>query len=305
MSKNLLDRYIWIVDTIRRNGYISLSQLNKLWINSIHGESGPLPRRTFYNYRNAIQEIFGINIECSKSTFEYYIAEEETSHEANVTDWMLNTASISNTLTTARDIADRIFLEDVPSARHHLSTVIEAMRSNRVMHFSYSPYSRSGTAKKVTIEPYFLKIFRLRWYITGRNTVDDKIKTYALDRMDRVVIEQETFAIPPTFDAEAYFSDAFGIVFSQGEPRKVILRVSSRRARYFRDVPLHHSQVESVTDQYSIFTYQLRLTPDLVEEILSYGPEVTVLAPGELKAMVVTKLQDALDNYQPEKPTAK
>lgn len=298
MSKNLFSRYIWIIDTIRRHGTITREELNRLWMQSPYSDGNPIPRRTFYNYRNDIEEIFRLTIECNPRTFEYSIRESGDSHTDSVTDWMLNTASMSNMLTDARDIADRVFLEDVPSARHYLSTVIGAMKEYRQLNFGYSPFSRTGAPKPVRLEPYFLKIFRLRWYVTGRNIAENKIKTYALDRMTDVAVGSEKFEIPPDFDAEAYFRDAFGIVFSQGETRKVIIRTDPRQAKYFRALPLHHSQDEMLHDSYSIFTYHLRLTPDFVQELLSYGPKVTVLAPTELRAMITTSLRESLQNYE-------
>lgn len=298
MSKNLFSRYIWIIDTIRRHGTITREELNRLWINSPFSNGAPLPRRTFYNYRNDIEDIFKLTIECNPHTFDYSIRESGDSHTDSVTDWMLNTASMSNMLTDARDIADRVFLEDVPSARQHLATVIGAMKEYRTLEFGYSPYSRTGAPKPVRLEPYFLKIFRLRWYVTGRNVKEDSIKTYALDRMSDVTVSPDQFSIPMDFDAEAYFRDAFGIVFSQGETRKVIIRTDPRQAKYFRALPLHHSQSEMLHDSYSIFSYNLRLTPDFVQELLSYGPKITVLAPAELRAMMTSALEESLANYK-------
>ena len=52
-----------------------------------------------------------------------------------------------------------------------------------------------------------------------------------------------------------------------------------------------------VHDAYSIFTYRLRLTPDLVAEILSHGPRLTVLEPPQLRAMVKQELKATMDNY--------
>ena len=298
MSRNLINRYIWLLDTVQRHRTITRDELNRLWCMSPFSDGEPLPRRTFYNYRNAIEEIFGISIACNPSTFEYYIEDSGDTHTDSVIDWMLNTASMSNTLTDARTIADRVFLEDVPSARQYLSTVIEAMKEFHLLSFDYSPFTRTGAPKPVKIEPYFLKIFRLRWYITGRNTKENVIKTYALDRMSNVNIDSTKFVIPPDFDAEAYFRDAFGIVFSQGEAKKVIIRTDSRQAKYFRALPLHHSQTEMIHDQYSVFTYHLRLTDDFVQELLSYGPKITVLAPTELRAMMVSNLTNTLRNYK-------
>ncbi len=57
-----------------------------------------------------------------------------------------------------------------------------------------------------------------------------------------------------------------------------------------------------IHDQYSVFTYNLRLTPDFVQELLSYGPKITVIAPAELKAMMISNLSEALDNYHTNEP---
>lgn len=298
MSKNLFSRYIWIVETIRRHGTITRDELNRLWAQSPFGEGEPIARRTFYNYRNAIEELFKINIKCNSSTFEYSIDDGGDSHAENVTDWMLNSASMSNVLADARDIADRVFLEDVPSARQYLSTVIGAMKEYKELSFGYSPYTRTGRPNQVKLAPYFLKIFRNRWYVTGLNIKENVIKTYALDRMNDVVVEPNYFLIPCGFDAEAYFADSFGIMFTQGEAKKITIRVDARQAKYFRALPLHHSQSEMIHDKYSVFTYRMRLTPDLVQELLSYGPKITVMAPQELRAMMKENLKEALANYQ-------
>ncbi|MDE6378082.1 MAG: WYL domain-containing protein [Duncaniella sp.] len=298
MARNLLGRYLWIIDTIHRYGTISRGELNDLWMRSPHSDGEPLARRTFYNYRNAIEELFSISIRCNQATYEYYIADDRGgSHRSGVTDWLLNTFATGDVLSGASEVSDLIFLEDVPSARRYLSHVVGALRDHHPVKFTYRPYTRSLPTPGVEVEPYFLKIFRQRWYLTGRNTLDGKIKTYALDRIEDLTVGTTVFEPDPTFDAEEYVSASFGIVFSQGDIKDVALRADSRQAKYLRALPLHHSQQEALHDNYSIFYYRLRLTPDLVQEILSMGPSVTVVAPPELRAMVVTSLRQSLDNY--------
>ena len=104
MGSNLLARYIWIVDTIRRHGRISRSELNEKWQRSPFSEGEPLPRRTFYSYRQAIEELFSITIECDPHTFDYYIAESDE-HNESVSDWLLNSVAISNVLSNSRDLS--------------------------------------------------------------------------------------------------------------------------------------------------------------------------------------------------------
>ncbi len=108
-----------------------------------------------------------------------------------------------------------------------------------------------------------------------------------------------TFAPDPAFDAETYFHDSFGIVFSHNEAKRIAIKADPHRAKYLRALPLHHSQSEIVHDEYSIFYYRMRITPDLVEEILSHGPRLTVLEPPELRAMVASELRGALAAYEP------
>lgn len=297
MSHNQLGRYIWLIDTIRRYGRISRSRLNELWLLSPLSDGKPLPRRTFYNYRDAIEELFGITIECDQSTYEYFIASGDE-HQEGITDWLLNSAAMSNVLSSVSDVSDRIFLEDVPSARLYLSQVMSALRETRPIRFTYRPYTRSTPTPGVEIEPYFLKIFRQRWYVTGRNVRDGRIKTYALDRMEAVTVGDTPFEPDPAFDPEEYVRDAFGIIFSQSEPKNVTLRTDPRQAKYLRALPLHHSQSESIHDDFSLFHYRLRLTDDFVQELLSMGPRVTVVAPPELKAMVTSSLRSTLALYE-------
>ena len=296
MTNDLLNKYIWLIDTIKRHGRISRSQINALWMESEVSGGAPLARRTFYHYRNAVEELFNINIECDPATYEYFIAQTDEISES-VSNWLLNSAATTGLLSGARDVSDRVLLEDVPSAREHLAVVIEALRCSVAITFDYHPYTRSLPTTGIAFEPYFTKIFKQRWYVVGRNVRDDKIKTYALDRMSRVKQTSATFTMPEDFDPRHYFDHAFGIVVDSSETRRIVLRVSPTQAKYFRALPLHRSQSERVGDGYSEFEYVMRPTADLVSEILSYGPDVTVVEPPELKTMVRAKLSQALASY--------
>lgn len=297
MTGELLNRYIWIVDTIRRFGSITREELDAQWRQSPFSQGDPLPRRTFYNYRLAIEELFKVNILYNSSDRTYSI-EELDRHNSEMTDWMLNSAAMTNLLADSRDVSDLIFLEDVPSAREFLSPVTRALKERLRVRFDYQPYTRS-VSKTVIVEPYFLKIFRQRWYLTGYNVRDKAIKTYALDRIANLQLLSETYRIPDDFDASTYFRDSFGIVFNQGQTKDVVLQVDPQQAKYFRALPLHHSQTETIGEGgASLFHYRLKLTFDFVEELLSHGSKITVINPPELRAIMVDSLKSALANYQ-------
>jgi hypothetical protein len=296
MARDLYNRYVWLVDTIRRYGRITRAELDECWLKSPFSHGEHLSRRTFYNYREAIEELFNINIECDTSTYEYFIT-CDNEHDESVSNWLLNSAVLNDVLSTARDVSQYIFMEDVPSAREFLAPMIDALRDHHPVRFSYHPYTRSLPSPGVIVEPYFLKIFKQRWYVTGRHVQADRVKTYALDRISDLVTLTDTYTIDPTFDAETYFRDSFGIVFTQNEVKHIVLRVDPRQAKYFRALPLHRSQNEMVHDSFSLFHYDMRISPDLVQELLSYGPRVTVVSPPELCVMMRNELRQALLQY--------
>lgn len=296
MSTTQLNRSMWLVSLLRRYGRLTRAQINEHWRASSLSNGRDIPRRTFFNFRDDIDTMFNIRVQCDPRTYEYYLEEDE--HSRNMTSWMVHTQALNDVFTRSRDVSHLIFLEDVPSARSHLQLVVDALRDKYRLRFDYAPYTRSTPSRGVVIEPYFMKLFKQRWYVTGRAVRDGTaIKTYALDRMLNPSMLDEHYAIPDSFDAETYFRDSFGIVFTQGQVYDVKLRVDARQAKYFRAVPLHHSQQEMIHDTFSIFTYRMKISSDFVEEILSHGSRVTVIQPPELKAMVLTELNEALRNY--------
>lgn len=299
MAHNLLERYIWLVDTIRRHGRISRAQLDDLWRQSPHSDGNPLPRRTFYSYRQAIAELFNVEILCDTSTYEYYLSDYGDQHSESVTKWLINSVATNDLLAGNRDIASKIFLENIPSAREHLPYITEALRHNRPIKFDYHPFGRITGSTGVDLEPYFIKLFRQRWYVTGREIASDKVKTYALDRMSNLTIGLHPFKPDSTFDPEEYTRHNFGIITTHGQPRHVAIQVDPRQAQYFRALPLHASQQESVHDNFSIFHYTIRLSDDLVNELLSYGSRIRVLEPPELIEMLRLELHTALTHYTP------
>ena len=257
--------------------------------------AAPLARRTFYNYRNGIEEIFGISIAYNSATYEYFIENADATGE--LSGWLINSMSINGMLSDAGDIADRVMLEDVPSARRYLAPVIDAIKKFRKVKFSYTPFYRSKASEGIIIEPYFLRIFKQRWYVIGYNSKDRMVKTYSLDRVNTLTLTEEHFD-DPGISVKEFFKNFFGIMTTKSEAKHVVLRADSQQAKYLRALPLHPSQRETMGDGYSDFDYHLCITYDFIQELLSKGSRIMVVAPAELKAAVVEELRKSLSNYE-------
>lgn len=296
MTSDLFRRYVWIVDTLTRYEKLSRERLNRLWLRSSVSEGKPLPERTFFHYRRAIEENFHLDIKCT-SGGEYYIEKGALGRNKSLTDWMLDNYAVNGAISEAPDAMERVSVEEVPSAREHLPKVLEAMRNSEKIRFSYAGFNRSRTEPDILFSPYFLKRYKQRWYMLGRREKSGEIRTYALDRIKELRISDEKFKFPEGLLPDDYFGNIIGVTTSHAEVRDVILRASTTQAKYLRALPLHDSQREEVHDEYSIFTYRLKLNYELVHEIISFGDSVKVLAPVELRVMVIEALKAALNQY--------
>lgn len=285
MAANLFNRYIWLVDVIYAAGHISYAEINRKWqhatINDQHQSC--IPRRTFVNWRNEVELLFHINIECDKSTNTYYIANMEDISAHSIRQWLLNTFSLSTVLTNCEDLREQIILEDIPSGARFLTTLIEAMREKHSVQLTYQRFN-AEQAHSFRFSPYCVKVFKQRWYTAGLSSDHPgEVRVYSLDRIHAIESLAETYTIPKDFRAKEFFNNVYGIFVSKEEPQIVQLKVVAGAANYLRSLPLHHSQTE--TEQhadYSIFTLYLAPTFDFIQELRTFGDEIEVLSPDSL-----------------------
>ena len=296
MAKDKLSRYLWIVDTILKYKKISKAHLNKLWIESDFSDGNPLADRTFYKYRRAIEETFGIDIVCD-SDGSYRIDSKWSQSAKQITDMTLNNSVTIKTMQKLGAYSDRVDMEDVPSAREYLPLVAEAMHDNLKIVFTYSGFSRSRPEVGILFSPYFLKLYKQRWYMFGTKD-EHTLRTYALDRVSEMELTSDKFVMPQGMTIDKFFGNIVGVTTSKAPIRNVIIQTSLTRAKYLRALPLHHTQKEEAHDFYSIFSYHLQINYELVSELMTMGPDITVIAPRELQMMLLNRLKETLDNYK-------
>lgn len=120
-----------------------------------------------------------------------------------------------------------------------------------------------------------------------------------ISRMITATITSENFTLPKEFSAAGYFGNIYGVrVYPDMKPERVLLKVSPMQARYFRSLPLHRSQEEVEThENYSVFSYFLTTDYDFKQDILSFGKEVEVLEPKELRSNIIEMFKSLIIKY--------
>ena len=304
MAKNLLNKYVWLVETIYKAKKITIEEINQRWLDDDLSEGKPLPLRTFHTWRQHIEEMFGLIIENEKGGHYYYYIQnaDDLEDESSLRSWLFRTLSVSNMMLDSVCIKDKILLEEVHDGREYLPVILESLKKNIVLEMTYKSFWRDE-ANTFEIEPYCLKAFKQRWYLVGRSPYYDKIMIYALDRVDRVhqlELTERSFDYPEDFKAEDYFDDCFGIIADQNyDVETVKLKVSAGQANYLRSLTLHQTQKEiERTDEYSIFTVKLRPTFDFQQEILSMGSDIEVLSPKWFREDTAERVKAMWNKYK-------
>ena len=135
--KELINKYVWIVDTLSRYDRLSRAEINELWMRSAYGDGTPMPERTFYYYRRGIEENFHIDILCDKAG-KYYIDPGQRKQNRAVTNWLLESYAANSAMKDSAIPTERVSVEDVPSAREFLPMVLGAIGDSSKLRFTYA-----------------------------------------------------------------------------------------------------------------------------------------------------------------------
>lgn len=299
MAKDLFDRYIWLVDTIYRAGKITLDEINERWLRSKYSDGREIPLRTFHNWRNAIEDTFDINIECSRQGgYYYYIENADDIESGGIRNWLLNTFAVNNLINESHHLKRRILFEEIPSGQQYLTPIIEAMRDNLEIELVHQSYWRNSEST-YTVQPYCVKVFKQRWYMTGYCRERDALRTFALDRIHKLTTLATKFNYPKDFDPKDYFDTSFGIIAGdEFQVQTIRIKVYEMHCQYVRALPLHHSQREIETNEwYSIFEYRMKLTFDFKQELISHGDDIEVIYPQSLRDEIINEIKKLCNRY--------
>lgn len=299
MVTELLQKYIWLVQTFIRAGQngLSLSEIEDRWEDRF---DLPYSRRTFNNHREAVEEVFGIKIECNRSTNRYYINySEDISDENAESAWLINTFTVNNILSLGKQrLSGRVSVEDIPSGHLHLTGIMEAMTEGVEIEIDYQKYT-SDSAETLTLRPYAVKEFAKRWYLIAFCVERNGLRVYGLDRVRELRVTSRGFKMEKGFDVDELFATSFGIYLPGGKARTITFRVPEREARFLRDLPIHKSQ-EEVESKDGFVTFSIFVCPDknMIMEFCRYGRNLEVLSPAEIREEIAAEFRAAADIYK-------
>ena len=184
----------------------------------------------------------------------------------------------------------QVIYPDIPISRglDLIPKLIPAIKSRRQVSFQYHKFDGDESTRLVS--PYYLKQFRKRWYLIAKDSKEGAVKSFGLERIDKLETTKTSFKLSKKEDPKQMFENVIGLFEKDGVPEKVLLWSEPYNANYIRTLPLHRSQKE-VGPKYNGFVFELTVVPnfEFYQEILRMSDRVKILSPQSVrKAMAAT-----------------
>ena len=248
---------IWMVSYLIRRGPDTQENIINEWSKHIN-EDVKIHRNTFGNYRRKAEELFGAEILYNPVTKEYYIEDKDLINHNAMYKWLLQSVSASNVISRRSRLKDRIMLETSSGGEEFIEPITEAMEKGLCLELVYQAFW--DEPKERILEPYYIKLFKRRWYLIGKRRDKGEFRTYCFDRIKSVRISDIKFKFKKEQSAETLFYDYYGIIQYPVEKERVVIKVTCEQGMYIKTLPLHHSQ-KLIHQDDDYMTFELFMKP--------------------------------------------
>jgi len=175
-----------------------------------------------------------------------------------------------------------------------VSRLLEATLHFRVVAMRYHSVS-SGRMKDYEVHPYRLAFAQGGLYLLAFVPEYDAVRTFAVDRIDSVSLEKQTFT-PEREVGDDVFANSLGV--NTGPPERAEIEFDAQVAPYIRARVWHTSQqIEERPDGRLCLTLDVCHDWGLRSWILSWGPFARVLSPDRLAREIRSDLDVARERY--------
>ena len=159
-----------------------------------------------------------------------------------------------------------------------LPLLLTAIQEKKTCQFTYASF-KSGIAKERNVLPVYLKEYRNRWYLISFDLEKSDWITYALERMDGLVVNEAQHLLKEAFNPSSFFAETIGITTEKKAAERIVLRVNDIASKYIESQPLHSSQEKIGTNH---FVLTVQINEELIRTLLGFMGELQIISPAHL-----------------------
>jgi predicted DNA-binding transcriptional regulator YafY len=192
------------------------------------------------------------------------------------------------------------FLSGLPTQKNYgdyrefIKVIHEAIEGRKVLQLLYHPREQEPGDRRVS--PYAVHPRNGSLYVIGYCHLRKDIRTFIVDRMQKIKSTEESFTVPPDFSLASYLKHSFGMFTEELVGVKV--RFHKSLTRYLLERRWHPSQKNKKLKDGSLeLAFEIAGTKEIKTWILGFGSLAKILEPASLVKEIKDDLGRALNAY--------
>jgi len=187
--------------------------------------------------------------------------------------------------------------KDYSKKQDVIASLIDATLHQRRAVIAYFSFNSKRT-KTYTVDPYRVVYHHGGLYLYARAHEYGEVRTFAVERIERIEVQEATFELPPDFSVSEYARGAFGIAGGKPEPVEVVF--DPEMAGYIRERTWHESQALEDRSDGSV-VLRMNVVPgwELKAWLKGFLPHVRVVQPVSLREEIGRDLELAREGFPP------
>lgn len=175
----------------------------------------------------------------------------------------------------------------------HIAELQTAVATHRVIHISYQSSHEQSTEREV--EPLGMVFYSSHWHLIGFCRLRQDLRDFRSDRIVKMQMLPETFDPSSHPDYLSFLQDSL----VGTDAKEVTIHVTKKAARLMGEQKFYQGFVEQQTIDEDVVEMKFVVAFDeyFARWLLMFGNEATVIAPLEMKEMVMSMIYELMAHY--------
>lgn len=300
MKQNMgrLIRYILIIHKLSgQRKYVPgdelISYLNLQM--ELRGYEIGISQRTLQRDIKDIADMFDVEIKNYRG-YGYYVVDRPEETDIRYQELLMNFDLLTSMNQSSQTVGFIIPEHHRPKGSDSIPVLISAIKEQRSVSFDYILVRKGDKLISKRVKPHFLKESLGLWYLLALDK-HDTLKAYGIDRMQNIIVDEDTFKRDDSINPDDLFKHSYGIWDDPSMPVEDIeLSYSPLDGKFIKTTPLHSSQkILADNDTEFRISLRLRITNDFVMALLSRSASLTVIKPLSLRTRIREIYKEAIE----------
>lgn len=185
----------------------------------------------------------------------------------------------------------------LPESAGILDDLLGAILGGKYVRIRYVGFE--GIPRYEQVQPLSFAVYEHQLYLLGTGA-SGRPKPYRFSRIRSVSVLPKEFAYPDkeAYEPETLFADSLGVfVDPKYDVERIELSLHSRWTHFVKTHRWHRSQQSWREGERLHLALKVRVCPEVVAWVLSFGPDAVVLSPPTLRAKIAALSRTLADQY--------